>query len=192
MPGYSRGTTSRLYSRVLGTWDEGGWSRDEAKLSHAPWWHNEQLELEHWLEQQHCGARQMDGGLEERETKRLLKVCSRRVIDQLHADLETATANPEAAQKIIAKASEADLSLLRGLYTRSIGVTLSVAGVAFFGVLPRRTRPVVSAAVAVGAGSVAGVVYGGGAYTTLRLKDYLRSQPVCTRPQPVCIRLQGS
>ena len=39
----------------------------------------------------------MDGGLEERETKRLLKVCSRRVIDQLHADLETATANPEAA-----------------------------------------------------------------------------------------------
>ena len=52
----------------------------------------------------------MDGGLEERETKRLLKVCSRRVIDQLHADLETATANPEAAQKIIAKASEADLS----------------------------------------------------------------------------------
>ena len=134
----------------------------------------------------------MDGGLEERETKRLLKVCSRRVIDQLHADLETATANPEAAQKIIAKASEADLSLLRGLYTRSIGVTLSVAGVAFFGVLPRRTRPVVSAAVAVGAGSVAGVVYGGGAYTTLRLNDYLRSQPVCTRPQPVCIRLQGS
>ena len=134
----------------------------------------------------------MDGGLEERETKRLLKVCSRRVIDQLHADLETATANPEAAQKIIAKASEADLSLMRGLYTRSIGVTLSVAGVAFFGVLPRRTRPVVSAAVAVGAGSVAGVVYGGGAYTTLRLNDYLRSQPVCTRPQPVCIRLQGS
>ena len=105
----------------------------------------------------------MDGGLEARETKRLLKVCSRRVIDQLHADLETATANPEAAQKIIAKASEADLSLMRGLYTRSIGMTLSVAGVAFFGVLPRRTRPVVSAAVAVGAGSVAGVVYGGGA-----------------------------
>ena len=79
-----------------------------------------------------------------------------KIIDQLHADLETATANPEAAQKIIAKASEADLSLLRGLYTRSIGVTLSVAGVAFFGVLPRRTRPVVSAVVAVGAGSVAG------------------------------------
>ena len=103
----------------------------------------------------------MDGGLEERETKRLLRVCSRRAIDKLHADLETATANPETAHQIIRNASEADLSLLRGLYARSVGVTLSVMGVAFFGVLPRRTRPVVSAAVAVGVGSVAGVVYGG-------------------------------
>ena len=135
----------------------------------------------------------MDGGLEERETKRLLRVCSRRAIDKLHADLEAATSNPETAHQIIRNASEADLSLLHGMYTRSVGVTLSAVGVAFFGILPRRTRPVVSAAVAVGVGSVAGVVYGGRARTTIRLQDYLRiQQPVCTRSQPVCIWLQGS
>ena len=91
---------------------------------------------------------------------RLLRVCSRRAIERLHADLEAATTNPETAHEIIRNASEADLSVLRGLYTRSVGVTLSVVGVSFFGVLPRRTRPLLSAAVAVGFGSVAGVVYG--------------------------------
>ena len=122
----------------------------------------------------------MDGGLEERETKRLLRVCSRRAIDKLHADLEAATSNPGTAHQIIRNASEADLSLLHGLYTRSVGVTLGVVGVAFFGVLPRRTRPVVSAAVAVAVGSVAGVVYGGRA-RTIRLQDYLQLYPVYTR-----------
>ena len=101
------------------------------------------------------------GMVEDDLTKRLLRLCSRRAIEKLHADLEAATANPETAHQIIRNASEADLSLLRGLYTRSVGVTLSTVGVAFFGVLPRRRRPIVSAAVAVGFGSVAGVVYGG-------------------------------
>eukprot|EP00320_Phaeocystis_rex_P009660 CAMPEP_0119070380 /NCGR_PEP_ID=MMETSP1178-20130426/37968_1 /TAXON_ID=33656 /ORGANISM="unid sp, Strain CCMP2000" /LENGTH=213 /DNA_ID=CAMNT_0007052211 /DNA_START=16 /DNA_END=657 /DNA_ORIENTATION=- len=94
------------------------------------------------------------------ESTRLMRVCSRRAIDKLQADLDAATSNPEVANQIIQQASEEDLSILRRLHTRSVGLTLSVVGVSFFGFLPRRSRPLASAAVAVSFGSAAGVIYG--------------------------------
>jgi len=125
-------------------------------------------------------------------TRRMLKICSRRAIDKLQADLDALAANPEVARQLIHQAAEEDLSILRGLYMRSVGVTLSVAGVSFFGVLPRRTRPLVSAAVAVGFGSVAGVVYGGLAMAEAVEKmvgHNVKARPVwsgCATPKQLC------
>lgn len=108
---------------------------------------------------------------QQRDVAQLLSACSARAVRRMQEELDAAVADPQRAAAIIKQTSPADMQELRSIYVRAVGVTFATTAVSFFGVLPRRTRPLTSAAAAAVVGGAAGTVFGASrmAETILRM-----------------------
>lgn len=110
-------------------------------------------------------------GEDQPDVAKLLSACSARAVRRMQEELDAAVADPQRAAAIIKQTSPADMQELRSIYVRAVGVTFATTAFSFFGVLPRRTRPLTSAAGAAVVGGVTGTLFGASrmAETILRM-----------------------